>query len=66
MFPIPPLDGSRIVMGLLPPRLGVSYGRLEPYGIFIIFALLSLPIDLFERVLLPVIFMGAQLLGVSF
>jgi Zn-dependent protease len=40
LFPIPPLDGSRIVMGLLPRDLAVLYARIEPYGFFIIMALL--------------------------
>ncbi|HEA46798.1 MAG TPA: site-2 protease family protein [bacterium] len=44
LIPIPPLDGSRIVMGVLPPRMAYNYSRLEPYGIFIIIgALLVLP-----------------------
>lgn len=36
LIPIPPLDGSRIVMGFLPPRMAYNYSRLEPYGIFIV------------------------------
>ena len=39
LLPIPPLDGSRIVSGLLPARHAISYGRLEPYGFIIIFLL---------------------------
>jgi Zn-dependent protease len=38
-LPIPPLDGSRIVSGLLPARQAISYSRLEPYGFVIIFLL---------------------------
>ena len=41
MIPIPPLDGSRLVMGLLPRQLAVPYSRLEPYGIFIVILLVS-------------------------
>jgi len=40
LFPIPPLDGSRIVMGLLPRDMAYQYSRLEPYGFFIIMGLL--------------------------
>ena len=40
LFPIPPLDGSRIVMGLLPREMAYQYARIEPYGFFIIMALL--------------------------
>lgn len=39
LLPIPPLDGSRVVSGLLPVRHAVSYSRLEPYGFVIIFLL---------------------------
>lgn len=39
LLPVPPLDGSRIVSGLLPLRQAISYSRLEPYGFIIIFLL---------------------------
>jgi Zn-dependent protease len=39
LLPIPPLDGSRVVSGLLPLRHAIRYGRLEPYGFVIIFLL---------------------------
>ncbi|HXY54286.1 MAG TPA: site-2 protease family protein [Nitrospirota bacterium] len=41
MIPIPPLDGSRILYWLLPDKQAALYYRLEPYGIFILIALLS-------------------------
>jgi len=63
MIPIPPLDGSRVVMGLLPNRLAYQYARLERYGILIVVALLYL--GLFERVVLPVIIACGHLLGVE-
>jgi len=40
LLPIPPLDGSRIVSGLLPGRLSWHYNRLERYGFFILLFLL--------------------------
>ena len=40
LMPIPPLDGSRIVMGILPRQLTYYYSRLEPYGMFILVILL--------------------------
>jgi Zn-dependent protease len=40
LFPIPPLDGSRIVMGFLPRDLAYQYAKIERYGFFIIMALL--------------------------
>ena len=45
LIPIPPLDGSRIVMGLLPRRLMILYGQLERYGILIVIVLLYFAIN---------------------
>lgn len=42
LIPIPPLDGSRIVMGLLPVPYAEQYAKLEPFGIIIVFGLLWL------------------------
>ena len=38
LFPVPPLDGGRIAVGLLPDQLGEALSGLEPYGLLIIFA----------------------------
>lgn len=38
MIPVPPLDGSRVLYGLLPDSLAYRYARFETYGIFILFA----------------------------
>ena len=43
LVPIPPLDGSRVVTVLLPPRLRWRYASLERYGLFLIFGLLYIP-----------------------
>lgn len=40
MLPIPPLDGGRVVSGLLPPKAAMSFDRIEPFGMMIIIALL--------------------------
>ena len=40
LIPIPPLDGSRILSGLLPNRLAWQYNQLEPHGFYILIALL--------------------------
>ena len=40
LFPLPPLDGGRILVGLLPWRQAVMVSRIEPYGFFIVLALL--------------------------
>ncbi|MBB5456953.1 site-2 protease family protein [Paraburkholderia sp. Cpub6] len=39
LFPLPPLDGGRVVMALLPPKQSIALSRLEPYGFFIVMAL---------------------------
>lgn len=38
LLPIPPLDGGRIVAGLLPTRLALPYMRLEPFGLLLVIA----------------------------
>ena len=40
LIPIPPLDGGRIAVSLLPNKLAYKYARIEPYGFFIVLALL--------------------------
>jgi Zn-dependent protease len=40
MLPIPPLDGGRVAVGLLPRRLAYRLAEVEPYGFFIVMALL--------------------------
>lgn len=64
MVPVPPLDGSRILMGLLPNEIARSYSRLEPYGLLIVVGLLYL--GLFHKVVLPTIMNLGALLGVKF
>ena len=39
LFPLPPLDGGRIITSLLPMRLAIPYSRIEPFGFFIVMAL---------------------------
>jgi Zn-dependent protease len=39
LFPLPPLDGGRVLTALLPPRQAIALSRLEPYGFFIVMAL---------------------------
>lgn len=44
MIPIPPLDGSRLLAGILPSEFAVLLYRLEPYGLFILLFLLFFPV----------------------
>ena len=53
LIPVPPLDGGRIAVGLLPTPWAIRLARLEPYGIFIVFGLLWL--GFFDTVLSPVV-----------
>jgi Zn-dependent protease len=39
LFPLPPLDGGRIVVGLLPMRLAIGFSHIERYGFFIVMGL---------------------------
>jgi len=40
LFPLPPLDGGRVVFSLLPNHLAWQYGKIEPYGMMILILLL--------------------------
>ncbi len=60
LIPIPPLDGSKILMGFSSPQFQYSLARLEPYGFFIIIGLLYLGIlnpliSLFEWIITGII-----------
>ena len=39
LFPLPPLDGGRVLVGLLPWKQSQMVSRIEPYGFFIVLAL---------------------------
>ncbi len=42
LFPIPPLDGGRIVVGLLPWKAAMEFSRIEPYGFFVVMFLVMI------------------------
>ncbi len=42
LFPLPPLDGGRIMTSILPNRYAFRFSRLEPYGFFIVLGLMML------------------------
>jgi Zn-dependent protease len=39
--PVPPLDGGRVATGILPRTPALALARLEPYGLIIIFLLMT-------------------------
>lgn len=49
LIPIPPLDGSRILMGILPENLASKYALIEPYGFIIV--ILFLWFGIFSRII---------------
>lgn len=61
MTPVPPLDGSRLVMGILPNSYARAYARLEPYGLLVVFVLLWSGV--LDSVLWPAVTFLANLLG---
>jgi Zn-dependent protease len=44
LFPIPPLDGGRVLTSALPNRLAYKFAQIEPYGFFIVMALVLLKV----------------------
>ncbi len=63
LIPIPPLDGSRVLMGLLPSQLSEAYAQLERYGFIILFLFIWLGV--FDRVLWPLVGLVIRLVGVG-
>src|SRR3990170_2597489 len=53
MLPVPPLDGSRILSGLLPPAQALAYDRVAPYGPLLLLVLLILPADIISSFMRP-------------
>jgi Zn-dependent protease len=54
LFPLLPLDGGRVLAGLLPPELARSYARIERYGFLILFLLLYMT-DWVDRIVDPIV-----------
>ena len=64
LLPLPPLDGGRIAVSLLPHRLAWQFSRLEPYGLAILLVLLFT--DILGVILWPLMVGFRQLLAVIF
>jgi Zn-dependent protease len=68
LIPVPPLDGGRVAVGLLPYRQAALLSRVEPFGMIIILALIFLPDvlhlpSIFEYVISPILNAGVHLLA---
>ena len=67
MLPIPPLDGSRVLYGILPDRHAKTYIRLEPYGMIVLFGLFIFGRQVLSYVLwLPVSIISSIFSGFSY
>ena len=44
LFPLPPMDGGRIVTSILPPKTAYRFAQIEPYGMYIVLALAFLKV----------------------
>lgn len=64
LVPLPPLDGGRIAVSLLPHRLAYQFARLEPYGMIILMVLLFTGI--LGAVMTPVMRATFSILGFVF
>jgi len=61
LLPLPPLDGGRVVTGLLPASYANQFARIEPYGFFILVALLMTGV--LSIVMWPVVKLFLQLMA---
>jgi Zn-dependent protease len=59
LIPVPPLDGSRILTGILPHRLARWYVSLEPFGFIILFLLVKF--DLLNFMMTPFLYLSGKL-----
>ena len=61
LIPIPPLDGSKILMTFLPADWQIKFRQIEPFGIFIVLALLF--IGLIDLIFIPIFLLLRILVG---
>jgi Zn-dependent protease len=62
LIPVPPLDGGRVAVGLLPYRQAEAYARIEPFGMIIIIVLVFFT-NLFSYVISPILNIAIHLLA---
>jgi len=64
LLPIPPLDGGRVVAGILPPKLAIPFMQLERFGMIII--LLLLVSGILSKIMWPVVEHFIKIIGYIF
>lgn len=64
LLPIPPLDGGRVVAGVLPPRIALPYMQLERFGMIII--LLLLVSGILGKIMWPIVMHFVNIVGAIF
>ena len=62
LIPIPPLDGGRVLTGILPGRFAYRFSQIEPFGIIIV---LGLFLSGLVNIVSPTIHLSAVLVGAS-
>lgn len=61
LLPLPPLDGGRLLLSLLPPRLAYQYSKIEPFGFFILLALIFT--NVLSMIMGPPVFFLIEFIG---
>lgn len=64
LIPIPPLDGGRIVVGLLPYEQARAFAQIERYGFFIVIAIVMLVPGFITTLIRPVLHLASFLFGI--
>ena len=64
LLPIPPLDGGRVVAGILPPRIALPFMQLERFGMIII--LLLLVSGILGKIMWPIVMHFVNIVGAIF
>ncbi|MEO8629608.1 MAG: site-2 protease family protein [Betaproteobacteria bacterium] len=64
LIPMPPLDGGRIAVSLLPNKVAYRFAMIEPYGLFIVIALLATGI--LNRIIWPIVAVCRKLMFALF
>ncbi len=64
LLPVPPLDGGRVLAGLLPRNIATSFMKLEPYGLIII--VLLLVSGILGKIMWPMVIHFIKLIGFVF